>query len=96
MAALPTGLSLSTGSDAWISIRPESIEKLDGTGPDGFNRLSGKVTDTVYAGSMIKLHLGLPSGERLVLYHPSDRGSVSVGDDARVGWPRERGVLLVE
>ena len=95
-APVPEGLTVSEGSEAWLSVRPESVEKLEGEIPGGYNHLTGRITEAVYAGSTIKLHLDPGNGERLVLHHPSDRGGVTVGEDARIGWPVERGVLLAE
>ena len=57
----------AAGTEAWLTVRPEVIDLLDGRlPPAGWNTVSGTVVDTVYAGSTVRAHVELPGGRRLV------------------------------
>jgi spermidine/putrescine transport system ATP-binding protein len=85
---------LAPGSQAWLSIRPEAIHFLPaGTAEE--NALQGTVTDAVYVGPILRVHLTLPGGRRLVANAPTAT-AVRLADEARVGWPAERGRCVTD
>jgi spermidine/putrescine transport system ATP-binding protein len=79
------------GAEAWLTVRPEAIRLIPGdAAPDGHNLVAGSVTDAVYAGSTLRVHVTLPSGQRLVASVPSGT-SVTLGGPVRLAWPVEQG-----
>ncbi len=88
--------ALATGTEAWLTVRPEVIDLLDSHPPTaGWNVVAGTVLDTVYAGSTIRAHVELPGGRRLVASLPP--GTVPpVGARATLSWPVERGRCVGE
>jgi len=87
---------LAPGSPAWLSIRPEAIRFLPaGSATSQENALQGTVTDTVYVGAMLRVHLTLRGGRRLVA-NATTATAVQLGDEARVGWPAERGRCVTD
>ena len=81
----------AVASEAWLTVRPESIDLADGAVPPaGRNLVSGTVRDAVYAGSSLRVHVTLPSGQRLVANVPSDR-RVTPGAPVSLTWAVEHG-----
>ncbi|HUR96157.1 MAG TPA: ABC transporter ATP-binding protein [Gemmatimonadales bacterium] len=82
---------LPEGVTAWLTVRPEAI-RLAGPAEllDGENVVEGTVSDAVYAGSALRVHVALPSGHRLVANVPSASG-VTNGAPARLAWPVPHG-----
>jgi spermidine/putrescine ABC transporter ATP-binding subunit len=84
------------GSEAWLTVRPESIDLADGgAAPAGGNLVTGTVREAVYAGSSLRVHVVLPSGQRLVANVPSDR-KVTLGAPASLTWAVEHGRCVGE
>jgi spermidine/putrescine transport system ATP-binding protein len=82
---------LPSGSTAWLSVRPESIRLLDrAASADGSNLLAGTAAEAVYAGAEIRVHVLLPSGQRVVAHVPPGT-EVGLGSEVRLAWPVERG-----
>ncbi len=68
-------------------IRPEHVElRADG--------LRGRVTESVYAGSELRLVVTLGSGSTLVMRIASGQAVPVIGDEVTLGWPPERARLL--
>ncbi len=86
-----TDATLPPGSSAWLTVRPEAI-RLAGAGPapPAHNIVSGVVTDAVYAGSAVRVHVELAGGRRLVLTVPPGT-AVAPGTPAHLVWPVEHG-----
>jgi spermidine/putrescine transport system ATP-binding protein len=81
---------LAPGAEAWLTVRPEAIELTDGTAtPAGQNVVTGTVGDAVYAGSALRVHVVLPSGQRLVANVPSGT-RVTPGEPVTLTWPIEQ------
>jgi spermidine/putrescine transport system ATP-binding protein len=79
------------GSEAWLTVRPEAIDLADGTEPGpGRNVVSGTLSDAVYAGAALRVHVALPSGQRLVANVPSDT-RVALGSPVSLTWAVEHG-----
>ncbi|HEV8178442.1 MAG TPA: ABC transporter ATP-binding protein, partial [Gemmatimonadales bacterium] len=54
---------LPVGTEGWLTVRPEVIQLLDGNPPPaGCNTILGTVLDTVYAGSVVRVHVQIPGG----------------------------------
>jgi spermidine/putrescine transport system ATP-binding protein len=82
---------LAPGAEAWLTVRPEAIELTDsGLAREGWNRVAGAVREAVYAGSALRVHLELESGQRLVAHVTSSTG-VAIGAEVGLTWPVERG-----
>jgi spermidine/putrescine transport system ATP-binding protein len=86
-----SGQALPIGQPAWLSVRPEALELLgpNQTPHDG-NLLEGRITETVYGGSVIRVHIGLAGEHRLVAHAPAG-SALRTGESVRVTWPPERG-----
>jgi spermidine/putrescine transport system ATP-binding protein len=86
-----TDTPLAPGAEAWLTVRPEAIELSDAGGtPEGWNRVAGTVREAVYAGSALRVHVALESGQRLVAHVTSGSG-VAIGAEVALAWPVERG-----
>jgi spermidine/putrescine transport system ATP-binding protein len=82
---------LAPGAEAWLTVRPEAIELTDSAmTPEGWNRVAGTVREAVYAGSTLRVHVALESGQRLVAHVTSSTG-VPIGAEVGLTWPVERG-----
>jgi spermidine/putrescine ABC transporter ATP-binding subunit len=82
--------ALTAGQEAWLTVRPEAIRLSAGATPAGHNAVTGTVSDAVYAGSSLRVHVSLPGGRRLVASVPSGT-SVTRGAAASLTWPVEQG-----
>jgi spermidine/putrescine transport system ATP-binding protein len=83
--------TLAPGAEAWLTVRPEAIELTDsGVTREGWNRVDGTVREAVYAGSTLRVHIELDSGQRLVAHVTSSTG-VPIGAQVGLTWPVERG-----
>ena len=80
------------GAGEWISLRPEAITVVEGPVPAGMTSITGTLVDAVYAGSIVKLHLELATGERLTLYHPPGRPTPPPGSTITAVWPPETAI----
>jgi spermidine/putrescine transport system ATP-binding protein len=79
------------GSSAWLTVRPEAIGlATEGQVHPSHNLVSGVVTDAVYAGSAVRVHVTLAGGRRLVLTVPPGT-TVAPGTPAHLAWLVERG-----
>jgi spermidine/putrescine transport system ATP-binding protein len=82
---------LAPGAEAWLTVRPEAIELTDSeVTRHGWNRVAGTVREAVYAGSTLRVHVALESGQRLVAHVTSSTG-VPIGAEVGLTWPVERG-----
>jgi spermidine/putrescine transport system ATP-binding protein len=93
------------GEHLWLSVRPEYLAIVPATpaadgvmpGASGpMNALTGRVTDVVYAGSLDRIHITLSDGTVIVAHRPPSRVRLAAGEQVRVVWPAERGVLVGE
>jgi spermidine/putrescine transport system ATP-binding protein len=82
---------LAAGAPAWLSVRPESIHLITGDKAEpASNVLQGIVTETVYVGSVIRVHVAMAGERRLVVHAPAG-SPIRVGDRIRVFWAADRG-----
>jgi ABC-type Fe3+/spermidine/putrescine transport system ATPase subunit len=86
----------AVGGTGMVSLRPEAITLVEGTVPPDSGSCQGVLTDAVYAGSIVKLYLALPTGERLMLYHAPGRPVPPPGATVTVAWPRNMAVSVDE
>ncbi len=88
--------ALAPGSEAWLTVRPEVIDLLDGSMPAaGWNAISGTVVDTVYAGSTVRAHVEITGGQRLVA-NLQPGSAPPTGAPATLSWAMERGRCVAE
>jgi spermidine/putrescine transport system ATP-binding protein len=81
-----TDAPLAPGSEAWLTVRPEAIALSNGATPAVHNVVHGTVSDAVYAGSTLRVHVTLPGGRRVVANVPS--GTVAEnGASVTLAWP---------
>jgi spermidine/putrescine transport system ATP-binding protein len=87
---------LEAGREAWLAVRPEAIAVRPPVGEwSGGNVVSATVREAVYAGSAVRVHATLTSGQRIVAHVPAGT-SVPVGAVVRLAWPVERGRFVPE
>jgi spermidine/putrescine transport system ATP-binding protein len=86
---------LETGREAWLAVRPESIAVRPPEGLGGGNVVSATVREAVYAGSAVRVHATLTSGQRIVAHVPAGT-NVPVGAVVRLAWPMERSRFVPE
>jgi spermidine/putrescine transport system ATP-binding protein len=72
------------GAEAWVSIRPEAMAVAPTAddspgGASGEACLRGVVSEVVYAGSVVKLHVTLPDGTRIVTHRAPTLGLLTAG-----------------
>jgi len=70
------------GTRGALVIRPEDIEVSAETGAG----LAGRVIETVYAGSELRLIIRLASGATLVVRRSGSLGALDIGAAVRLGW----------
>ena len=84
-------VALVPGSEAWLTVRPESVSLAQGRGAAAdFNTVTGTVADAVYAGSALRVHVALAGGLRLVASLPSGT-AVTNGAPLTLTWPAGQG-----
>ena len=83
--AEPPG-SLAPGSGLTVSIRPEQLQLVETSDPDA-NVLVGRVTETVFIGSRLRIRLDVGAGLSMWMeIGLKDRGRLVDGTEVRVGW----------
>ena len=83
--AEPLG-SRAPGSGLTVSIRPEQLQLVETSDPDA-NVLVGRVTETVFIGSRLRIRLDVGAGLSMWMeIGPKDRGRLVDGTEVRVGW----------
>jgi spermidine/putrescine ABC transporter ATP-binding subunit len=88
--------ALAPGTEAWLTVRPEAIDLLDGgLVPAGWNAVGGTVVDTVYAGSIVRAHVEMGGGRRLVA-NLAPGAAPPNGARATLSWAVERGRCVAE
>jgi spermidine/putrescine transport system ATP-binding protein len=82
--------ALPPGGQAWLSVRPEAV-RIDpgGKASGGENALEGTVADTVYGGALVRVHVSLPAGGRIIGQVPAGT-PIHAGERVGIGWPSER------
>ena len=63
-------------------LRPERL-MIGGTGPD---RLSGRVTDAVFLGQMVRYHVTLANGREMVAVANDSAIRHAHGDEVTISW----------
>ena len=87
---------LAGGNELTITIRPEKIKLVEGTDGDG-SRVTGKVLENVYLGSMTQLIVEIQTGERLIVHQLNDesgREPVAPGAEVTLGWATEHSFVI--
>ncbi|MEO7475765.1 MAG: ATP-binding cassette domain-containing protein, partial [Gemmatimonadales bacterium] len=89
-----TDTPLATGTEAWVTVRPEAIRLAEG-GParPGENAIEGMVADTVYAGSVLRVHVALADGRRVIVNVPSGMATAN-GSRVTLAWPEGLGRVV--
>ena len=85
LQGLPIDLNSNTQRVA-VAVRPERI--LISPGNDCYNILSSTVSDFSYLGDYMRVVVGLPSGEEIVVKTPNDRAKedFNIGQEIKIGW----------
>jgi putative spermidine/putrescine transport system ATP-binding protein len=87
---LPDGCSAPVGEQAALVVRPEKL--LLCKSDDGF--LSGRVEESIYAGSETRLLVRLPSETLLTVRRGAGLPPVAIGENVFMRWDREQARLL--
>jgi putative spermidine/putrescine transport system ATP-binding protein len=87
---LPDGCSAPVGEPAALVVRPEKL--LLCSSDDGF--LSGRIEESIYAGSETRLLVRLPSETLLTVRRGAGLPPVAMGENVFMRWDREQARLL--
>jgi spermidine/putrescine transport system ATP-binding protein len=89
---------MRSGSEAWLSIRPEFLQvSPEGAPvPAGHNLLKATARDTVFVGAISKLYATLADGGQIVIHAERGEQMIQPGQAIQVHWPAERGVCVGE
>jgi putative spermidine/putrescine transport system ATP-binding protein len=87
---LPDGCSAPVGEQAALVVRPEKL--LLCKNDDGF--LSGRVEESIYAGSETRLLVRLPSDTMLTVRRGAGLPPVAIGENVFLRWDRQEARLL--
>lgn len=87
---LPDGCSAPVGEQAALVVRPEKL--LLCKNDDGF--LSGRVEESIYAGSETRLLVRLPSDIVLTVRRDAGLPPVAIGENVFLRWDRQQARLL--
>ncbi len=97
------GANAGAGATLLLAVRPERIGlapgEVDGAGAGvGASRLTGKVAQVVYLGTLTQFHVDTRIGKRLVVHRLSDEGTAGVveGDTVTLTWGRDDASVLRE
>ena len=86
---------LEPGRETWLAVRPEAIAVRPPDGVGGGNVVSATVKEAVYAGSAVRVHATLTSGQQIVAHVPAGT-NVQVGAVVRLAWPTDRSRFVPE
>jgi putrescine transport system ATP-binding protein len=94
-------LAAPRGSTCWVAIRPEQIQvdpPGDAAAADAPNRITARVREVVYLGSLSHLLLALPGGGELRITIPNrgrgPDGRLAPGDPVQASWDPSSVVVL--
>ncbi|WP_315833347.1 ABC transporter ATP-binding protein [Bradyrhizobium prioriisuperbiae] len=87
---LPDGCSAPVGEQAALVVRPEKLVLCKND--DGF--LSGRVEESIYAGSETRLLVRLPSDTVLTVRRGAGLPPVAIGENVFLRWDRQQACLL--
>lgn len=88
MISTPPGFAVRPGSCATLLVRPESMQILRDDPLEVINELSGRLIDTIVFGGLVKYHIALADGTRVVAQELNQKGvsRPSPGSDIRLVW----------
>jgi putative spermidine/putrescine transport system ATP-binding protein len=87
---LPDGCSAPVGAQAALVVRPEKLLLCESD--DGL--LSGRVEESIYAGSETRLLVRLPGGTLLTVRRGTGLPPVAIGENVFIRWDQEQARLL--
>jgi putative spermidine/putrescine transport system ATP-binding protein len=87
---LPVGCTAPAGEQCALVVRPEKIVFC--AGDEAF--VSGRVDESIYAGSETKLLVRLPSGTLMTVRRQAGLPPVAIGESVSLRWDKERARLL--
>ncbi len=87
---LPAGCAARTGEEGALVIRPEKIVFC--TSGEAF--VSGRIEESIYAGSETKLLVRLPSGTLVTVRRQAGLPPIAIGESVGVRWDKEQARLL--
>ncbi len=90
--------ALQSGAAVTLVIRPESIRFVDhGHSDAGQQILTGKMSDSIVLGSVVKHHIQLNESQQIILLEPNrrDRPVVPRGASVNIGWSLEDTQTLI-
>ena len=96
------GATAGTGATLLVAVRPERMTlepgEVDGAGASSASRLTGKVAQVVYLGTLTQFHVDTRIGKRFVVHRLSDEGTAGVveGDTVTLTWGRDDVSVLRE
>ena len=93
---IPSDAGSNEGAAVRLSIRPQLIRLSRGPSPAGDNAFSARVALQTYLGSVIRYHVDLSDGTRMLVDRQVTPGETlfPVGDEITVHWPPEASVCF--
>ena len=93
---VPNDAGFQEGAAVRLSIRPQLIRLSPGGNPPGDNAFSGRVALQTYLGSVIRYHVDLSDGTRMLVDRQVTPGEtlLPVGDEVTIHWPGEASVCF--
>ncbi|MDQ4061510.1 MAG: ABC transporter ATP-binding protein [Pseudomonadota bacterium] len=87
---VPSDIQARPGDEAALVVRPEQML----LNPEAGNAVTGRVADTVYAGSETRIIVNLDGGDTIVARLPPGLASPPLGERATLGWDPDAAVLV--
>jgi spermidine/putrescine transport system ATP-binding protein len=94
---VPTGGTVDRGAELLVAVRPERIQVHTGNvTANGASRVSGKVDEVVYLGTLTQFHVTTVAGATIVAHRLSDEGAAGIGHGQAVTlvWDRDDASIL--
>jgi spermidine/putrescine transport system ATP-binding protein len=96
---VPGGGSVAPGSELLVAVRPERIRvHLGDVATNGGSRVTGRIDDVIYLGTLTQFHIATDAGARIVAHRLSDEDTAGIGHGQVVTltWDREDASILHE
>jgi spermidine/putrescine transport system ATP-binding protein len=96
---VPSGGSVAAGSELLVAVRPERVRvHLGDVATNGGSRVTGRVDDVIYLGTLTQFHIATDEGARIVAHRLSDEDTAGIdhGQVVTLTWDREDASILHE
>jgi len=97
LVVVPTGGTVAEGTELLVAVRPERVRLHVGEAQtNGGSRVSGRVDDVIYLGTLTQFHVSTDAGATIVAHRLSDEDTAGIGHGQAVTltWDREDASIL--